>query len=103
MPIALKQATERKLLKRLKEICHEIGLSALVDANSTACLHHFASLCTNHQIAYRKALYWLGHSSSQILDLYYHLYDNNSQAAMKALTTSTFHEPVARALSGEPK
>jgi hypothetical protein len=47
--------------------------------------HHFASLCANHNVAYRKALTWLGHSSSEILELYYHLHDADSQAAMRAL------------------
>ena len=51
--------------------------------------HHFASLCANHQVAYRKALTWLGHSSSEILDLYYHLHDADSQAAMKSLADDT--------------
>ena len=35
----------------------------------------FASLCANHRVAHRKALAWLGHSSSEMLDLYYHLHD----------------------------
>jgi len=47
--------------------------------------HHFASLCANHQVAYRKALAWLGHSSSEMLDLYYHLRDEDSRQAMMAL------------------
>jgi hypothetical protein len=47
--------------------------------------HHFASLCANHNVAYRKALAWLGHSSSQMLDLYYHLHDEDSQQAIMAL------------------
>jgi hypothetical protein len=35
--------------------------------------------------AYRKALAWLGHSSSDMLDLYYHLHDEDSQETMRAL------------------
>ncbi len=31
------------------------------------------------------ALAWLGHSSSDILDLYYHLHDDDTQQAMQAL------------------
>jgi len=34
---------------------------------------------------YRKALAWLGHISSQMLDLYYHLHDEDSRQAMMAL------------------
>ena len=40
-------------------------------------------------MAYRKALAWLGHSSSQMLDLYYHLHDEDSQQAMVALANSS--------------
>jgi len=50
--------------------------------------HHFASICANHHVAYRKALAWLGHSSSEMLELYYHLHDEDSQKAMLALANS---------------
>ena len=56
--------------------------------------HHFASLCANHQVAYRKALAWLGHSSSEMLDLYDHLHDADSQAAMQALAGDDGHDSV---------
>ena len=49
--------------------------------------HHFASLCANHAVTYRKALAWLGHSDSSILELYYHLSDSDSQAAMQSLAS----------------
>jgi len=77
--------TERQMLKRLKEICKEIGLANPEQYKLHSFRHHFASLCANHHVAYRKALAWLGHSSSEILDLYYHLNDADSQAAMQAL------------------
>ena len=32
---------------------------------------------------------WLGHSSSQMLDLYYHFHDEDSQQAMVALANSS--------------
>ncbi len=46
------------------------------------------SLCANHQVAYRKALAWLGHSSSEMLDLCYQMHDEDSQQVMKALATA---------------
>ncbi len=81
---------EPGLLKRLKEVCAEIGLPNPQQFKLHSFRHRFASLCANHSIAYRKALTWLGHSSSEILDLYYHLHDAESQAAMKALADDTF-------------
>ena len=77
--------TERRLLRRLKEVCGEIGLRNPKRFKLHSFRHHFASLCANHSIAYRKALTWLGHSKSEMLDLYYHLHDADSQAAMKSL------------------
>jgi len=81
---------ERKLLKRIKIICHEIGFANPESYKLHTFRHHFASLCANHSVAYRKALAWLGHSSSEILDLYYHLHDADSQAAMQSLAEDTF-------------
>ena len=80
---------ERSLLKRLKELCQICKFEKPRQYKLHSFRHHFASLCANHNIAYRKALAWLGHSSSQMLDLYYHLYDEDSQQAMLALANSS--------------
>ena len=85
---------ERTLLKRLKALCQEIGLSNPQQYKLHSFRHHFASLCANHQVAHRKALSWMGHSSSQILDLYYHLTDDDSQQAMKALAADKSGPPA---------
>ena len=71
------------MLGRLKAACEACGLSRRFKLHSFR--HHFASLCANHRVAHRKALAWLGHSSSDILDLYYHLTDEESEAAMREL------------------
>jgi len=78
----------RKLLKRIKILCAECKFDNPDQYKLHTFRHHFASLCANHHIAYRKALAWLGHSSSDILDLYYHLHDEDSQNAMKELAKS---------------
>ena len=39
------------------------------------------------------ALAWLGHSSSQMLNLYYHLHDQDSQRAMMALAKADQFTP----------
>jgi hypothetical protein len=78
-------ACERKLLKRLKKLCAECGFENAQQYKLHTFRHHFASLCANNNVAYRKALTWLGHSSSQMLELYYHLHDEDSQKATAAL------------------
>ena len=79
---------ERKLLKRLKELCAVCEFDDPKQYKLHSFRHHFASLCANHNVAHRKALAWLGHSSSEMLDLYYHLNDDDSQQAMMALAQS---------------
>lgn len=76
---------ERRLLARLKGLCRQAGFTAPDQYKLHSFRHHFASMCANHHVAHRKALAWMGHSSSQILDLYYHLSDAESESAMKAL------------------
>ena len=80
--------TERALLKRLKKLCARCGFEDPQQYKLHSFRHYFASLCANHQVAYRKALAWLGHSSSDMLELYYHLHDDESQRAMQQLAAS---------------
>ncbi len=94
----LKTIGERILLKRLKELCKTCGFDDPQQFKLHSFRHHFASLCANHGVAHRKALAWLGHSSSDMLDLYYHLHDDDSEQAMMALAG---HSPGGRS-AGEP-
>ncbi len=84
--------SERRLLLRVKDLCRACGFDNPDQYKLHSFRHHFASLCANHSVAYRKALAWLGHSSSQMLDLYYHLHDKDSQRAMMELAKSTSPE-----------
>ncbi|MBI1373884.1 MAG: tyrosine-type recombinase/integrase [Phycisphaera sp.] len=79
----------RKQLNKLKDLCVELKFPKPRRFKLHSFRHHFASLCANHNIAYKKALTWLGHSSSEMLDIYYHLHDAESQAAMMALAQDT--------------
>jgi integrase len=81
--------SERRLLRRLKELCADCKFGDPKKYKLHSFRHHFASLCANHRVAYRKALAWLGHSSSEMLDLYYHLHDDDSHQAMQPLAEST--------------
>ncbi len=83
-----KTITERRLLKRLKQLCKGCEFEHPYQYKLYSFRHHFASLCANHRVAHRKALAWLGHSSSEMLDLYYHLHDEDSQHAMMELAAA---------------
>jgi len=86
--LIFKSITERRLLQRLKRMCDECEFENPSQFKLHSFRHHFASLCANHHVAHRKALAWLGHSSSEMLDLYYHLHDEDSQQAMMELAKS---------------
>lgn len=86
--VLLQSINARKLLKRLKTLCAVCKFEKPEQYKLHTFRHHFASLCANHHVAYRKALAWLGHSSSDVLDLYYHLHDEDSQNAMMELAKS---------------
>ena len=79
------EITQRPLLKRLKALCKQCEFENPQQYKLHSVRHHFASLCANNRVAHRKALVWLGHNSSDMLDLYYHLHDEDSLQAMQAL------------------
>lgn len=81
---------ERQLLKRVKALCDALDFVSPLKFKLHSFRHHFGSLCANHHVAYPKALAWLGHSDSSILQLYYHLSDSDSQAAMQTLAGPAF-------------
>ena len=86
--VLLPDIKARKLLKRLKILCAKCKFNNPTQYKLHSFRHHFASLCANHGVAHRKALAWLGHSNSEMLDLYYHLYDDDSQKTMMELAKS---------------
>ena len=86
--VLLPDIRARKLLVHLKILCDECKFNNPTQYKLHSFRHHFASMCANHGVAYRKALAWLGHSNSEMLDLYYHLHDDDSQRTMMELAKS---------------
>ena len=86
--VLLPDIKARELLMRLKNLCAECKFNNPTQYKLHSFRHHFASICANHGVAYRKALAWLGHSNSEMLDLYYHLHDDDSQKTMMDLAKS---------------
>ncbi len=91
---------ERKLPKRSKKLCTECGFES-PQQYKLHTFHHDFGLCAKNNVAYRKALTWLGHSSSQMLKLYYHVHDEDSQKAMAALAADEFRGGLASAPNPE--
>lgn len=82
--LVLPGLSDRTLLGQIKRLCREFGFDSRLKTHSLR--HHFASHCAaNPRVPYRMALAWMGHSSSQVLDLYFHLHDDDSENAMQSL------------------
>src|SRR5438874_13548145 len=43
-------------------------------------------MCARQNISYRYALEWMGHSNSEILSLYYTMYDSTAEIAIKTIS-----------------
>src|SRR4051812_43109952 len=72
-------------LKRLKQLCAQCGFANPNQYKLHTFRHAFASMCARTNVAYKYALSWLGHSSSEILDLYYKQFDDVADEAMRTI------------------
>lgn len=76
---------ERRLLVSLKRLCRRCGFVSPDQYKLHTFRHAFASMCARNNISYKYALEWMGHRSSDILDLYYTMYDETAEAAIKTI------------------
>ena len=85
--VVLPGRRDRTLLAQLKRAAAASGYPGNIKTHSLK--HHFASVVANSGVPYRMAMARMGHSSSSILDLFDHLHDGQSGAAMKTLASGT--------------
>jgi len=76
---------ERHLLGLLKRLCARCGLPNPNQYKLHTFRHTFASMCARNNVSYKYALEWMGHTSSEILDIYYTMYDDTAQEAIETL------------------
>jgi integrase len=81
---------ERRLLMSLKRLCRRCAFVNPKQYKLHTFRHAFASMCARNNISYKYALEWMGHTSSEILDLYYKMYDATAEAAIKTIDYSNF-------------
>jgi integrase len=77
--------SERRLLVSLKRLCKRCKFANPKQYKLHTFRHAFASMCARNNISHKYALEWMGHSSSEILDLYYAMYDEVAEAAMRTI------------------
>ncbi len=82
--LVLPKLRPRTLLARVKRLCRELGYPTTLKTHSIR--HAFASRCANRQIPYRMALEFMGHKNSDVLDMYYHLNDEEANRAMSVIS-----------------
>jgi integrase len=81
---------ERRLLRTLKRLCGRAGLEKPEQYKLHTCRHTFASMLARHNVSYKYALEFMGHTESRILDLYYTMFDED---AAKAILTIQYPLP----------
>jgi integrase len=76
---------ERRCLVALKRLCKRCGFANHQQYKLHTFRHTFASMCARTNVSYKYALEWMGHRSSDILDMYYTMFDADAHAAMTTL------------------
>jgi integrase/recombinase XerD len=79
---------EKTLIQKLKSLCAKCGFDNPDQYKLHTFRHVFASMCARNNVSYKYALTWMGHSSSEILDLYYSMFDETAELAMKTIQYS---------------
>lgn len=76
---------ERELLMSLKSLCRTCGFTHPTQYKLHTFRHTFVSMCARNSVSYKYALEWVGHVSSDILDLYYTMFDDTAATAMSTI------------------
>ena len=92
---------ERRCLLALKRLCKRCGFADPTQYKLHTLRHTFASMCARNNVSHKYALEWMGHRSSDILDLYYTMFDADAHAAMKTLVYSSL-QPTPPTVSAKP-
>lgn len=80
-----KPLNERLLLSRLKQECARCGFESAATFKLHTFRHAFASMCARANVSFKYALAWMGHQNSEVLDLYYRMFDATADAAMETI------------------
>ena len=76
---------DRTILKRLKKLCRKCKFPNPDSFKTHSLRHAFCSMCARNNVSYKYALEWMGHRDSEILDLYYRMFDETAEIAMKTI------------------
>jgi integrase len=77
---------DRHLLVSIKKLCEKCGFADANKYKLHTFRHAFASMCARSQVSAKYALNWMGHKSSEILDMYITMYDSTAESAMRTIS-----------------
>jgi len=86
--------SERHRLMSLKRLCRRLGFDNPHQYKLHTFRHTFASMLARNQVSHKYALEFMGHRSSEILDLYYTQFDDT---AVEAINTINYVRAPAQA------
>ncbi len=81
-------------LRKVKRLCVECGFAGANRYKVHSFRHFFASMLARNNVSYKYALEFMGHTSSDILDLYYTMFDRDAERAI-ALIQVPVHSDAA--------
>jgi integrase len=87
-PYGSRPLDQTLLLKSLKKLCKKVGFSEWKRFKLHTFRHGFASMCARTNMPQKYILDWMGHSKSNILDMYITLHDETAQAAINQISFS---------------
>ena len=77
------------MLKKLKKLCKQVGFPDWKRYKLHSFRHGFASMCARKNLPQKYILDWMGHSKSDILDMYITLHDETAQRAINQISFDT--------------
>jgi integrase len=76
---------DRTILKNLKRLCRQCKFPSPDSFKTHSLRHAFCSMCARQNVSYRYALEWMGHANSDILSIYYTMFDETAELAINTI------------------
>lgn len=82
-------------LRKLKQLCARCEFNDPDQFKTHSFRHFFARMLARNNVSYKYALEFMGHRSSDILDLYYTMFDRDAERAIQAIEIPKTPKPAA--------
>jgi integrase len=81
-----KPLDEKRVIGDLKKLCKKLNFPNPNQYKIHTFRHSFASMCARSNLSHKYALQFMGHKNSDILDLYYTMFDSTAEAAIETIS-----------------